>query len=324
MMSSRGSVSPLATDQPATYASRQRQTMQDRLDDLLCTIESHEDLILNLVSPAIAEHVDQVLRRLSHYPGFAFFEDDAWPYTHPLREAEFLEQLFWAKHEYVFVYWNDSFRQVVSQECQRVIQAQEWGAAPTFDLLMAACVIEQGPTTIQEMETWAARQLSDMVWSELMDSDMSILYDRGIATSEPPVDVVSILGGWATATLDALAQKVIRRLSRIKAAGLFEEYRYTSVWGEYSHNVQTGDHEGFSDMLDDMVENACEAVVETVPRHEIQLFDRLAEACGEVDGMSGITYLVERLKDEVSSRASRRNLTRYADDIRWFEEPVMP
>lgn len=134
-----------------------------------------------------------------------------------------------------------------------------------------------------------------------------------------PEAVVALLGEWETARLRQLAQKVIHRLSRIRAAGLFAEYSFSSVWGEYSHSVQTGDYDGFSSILDDMAEDACAAVAETVPPYEMQLFDRLAEACGEVEGMSGHTYLFERLKDEVSSRASQRNLDRYADDYRWFE-----
>ena len=138
----------------------------------------------------------------------------------------------------------------------------------------------------------------------------------------PPMDpetLMALLGGWEIAKLDQLAEKVIRRLSRLKAAGLFAERSYASIWGEYSHYVQNGEYEGLSVLLDDMAKDACEAEAETVPRHEMQLFDRLAEVCGDVDGMSGMTYLVGRMKDEVSSRASQRNLERYADDYRWFE-----
>ena len=137
-----------------------------------------------------------------------------------------------------------------------------------------------------------------------------------------PVDdeaVVALLGSWESARLRQLAQKVIRRLSRIEPAGLFSEYTFTSIWGEYSYYVQNGEFEGDFILLEDMAGDACEAIAKTVPSHEMQLFDRLAEACGEVEGMSGVTYLVERLKDEVSSHASARNLERYADDYRWFE-----
>lgn len=145
----------------------------------------------------------------------------------------------------------------------------------------------------------------------------------GRATSAlPEIDpeaVLAILGAWETAKLDHLTQKAIRRLTSLKAAGLFSEYTYSTVWGEYSHHMQNGYFEEFSDILDDMAADACEAVAETVPAHEMQLFDRLALARGEDPGMSGIPYVVERLKDTLASRASVRNLERYADDYRWFE-----
>lgn len=131
--------------------------------------------------------------------------------------------------------------------------------------------------------------------------------------------VIAVLGPWEKGTLDRLARKVVHRLSRITAAGLFAEHQYSSVWGEYSHSLQTGPYEEYSSILDDMVTDTCETIAETVPPHEMHLFDRLAAVCGADEGMSGITYLVERLKDEVSSRASLRNLDRYADDYRWFE-----
>jgi len=134
-----------------------------------------------------------------------------------------------------------------------------------------------------------------------------------------PEVVVALLGDWERARLRELRRKVIHRLSRMPASGMFSEYRYESLWGEYAHDVQNGDHEDFSLMLHDMAEDACEAVAETVPPHEMRLFDRLAEACGETEGMAGISYLVGRLKEEVSSAAAARNLDRYADDYRWYE-----
>jgi len=134
-----------------------------------------------------------------------------------------------------------------------------------------------------------------------------------------PEDVVALLGDWERARLSDLARKVIHRLSRIRAAGLFAEYQYDSIWGEYSHDIQTGPYDDFSTQLEDMVDDACEAVAEHVAPYEMQLFDRLANACGDIDGMLGTTYLVMRLKEEVSSRAANRDLERYSDDYRWFE-----
>lgn len=145
------------------------------------------------------------------------------------------------------------------------------------------------------------------------------MMDRRTPQIADPEVVVALLGEWERARLRELVRKVIRRLSRFSAAGLFAEYRYESLWGEYAHDVQNGPHEGFSSMLDDMAEEACEVVAETLPPHEMRLFDRLAEACGDTEGMAGVTYLIERLREEVSSAAAARNLDRYADDYRWYE-----
>ena len=99
--------------------------------------------------------------------------------------------------------------------------------------------------------------------------------------------LAKILGPWEEAKLQELTRKVIHRLSRMKAAGLFSEYRHTSLWGEYSHHVQNGDFDGLSDGLDDIAADACEAVADTVPVHELHLFDQLAIADGAEAGMAG-------------------------------------
>lgn len=145
------------------------------------------------------------------------------------------------------------------------------------------------------------------------------MMDRRTPHVADPEVVVALLGEWERARLRELARKVIYRLSRLPAAGLWSEYRYDSLWGEFAHDVQNGHNEGFSVLLGDMAEDACEAVAETLPSHEMQLFDRLATACGDTEGMAGVTYLVERLREEVSSAAAARNLDRYAEDYRWYE-----
>lgn len=145
------------------------------------------------------------------------------------------------------------------------------------------------------------------------------MMDRCTPQLADPEVVVALLGEWERARLRELTRKVIHRLSGLPAAGLWSEYRYDSLWGEFAHDVQNGPNEGFSALLGDMAEDACVAVVEALPSHEMQLFDRLATACGDTEGMAGVTYLVERLREEVSSAAAARNLDRYAEDYRWYE-----
>lgn len=145
----------------------------------------------------------------------------------------------------------------------------------------------------------------------------------GDSTTLPPMDpeaVLALLAPWEAARLDQLAKKVIHQLSRRPAMGIFDEYNHSSLWGEYAHHVQMGDFEGASDHLEDMAKDVCETVAETVPPHEMALFDRLADACGEVGETSAIAYLVRRLSEKVAERASRRKLWRYAEDYRWYED----
>jgi len=137
-----------------------------------------------------------------------------------------------------------------------------------------------------------------------------------------PIDseaVLAVLGPWETAKLDQLARKVIYRLSRRPAVGLFAEYSHSSLWGEYAHHVQMGDFEGVSDHLDDLAKEICETVAEAIPPHDMALFDHLAEAYGDPSAPVGVAYLVRQLSELVSERASQRDLERYSDDYRWYE-----
>ena len=137
-----------------------------------------------------------------------------------------------------------------------------------------------------------------------------------------PVDpeaVVAVLGPWEAAKLDQLARQVIHRLSRRRAIGLFAEYTHSSLWGEYAHHVQMGAFDGVSDHLDDIAKDICETVAKAIPPHDLTLFDHLAEACGDPSAPNGTAYLVRHLFDLVSERASLRDLERYSDDYRWYE-----
>lgn len=138
-------------------------------------------------------------------------------------------------------------------------------------------------------------------------------------SSQRPELVAEILAPWEKAKVEELTRKAIHRLSHLQAAGLFSECNYTSVWGEYSHHVQNGDFSDFSDLLDDMAADACKAVADTVPPHELHLFDQLAAAFAEENDMSGFDYLFVQLKDAVSTRASARDLERYSDEYRWYD-----
>jgi hypothetical protein len=45
---------------------------------------------------------------------------------------------------------------------------------------------------------------------------------------------------YARAEFEALTRRVIYRLQRSKASGIFGDYGYKTLWGEYCHEVQKG------------------------------------------------------------------------------------
>ena len=116
-----------------------------------------------------------------------------------------------------------------------------------------------------------------------------------------------------------LGHQATHQLTRIKASGMFAGHRYKSVWGEYSHHVQNGDYHEASDILDDMVAAVCKRIAETVPQHEIALFEKLAGILADDPQTPGIIYLSTELQEWVAERASWRNLERYSDDYNWYD-----
>ena len=134
---------------------------------------------------------------------------------------------------------------------------------------------------------------------------------------ESPEIVEALLAHWERDRLGKLTRKVINRLTRIRASGIFSGYTYRSIWGEYSHHVQTGGYDTVSDLLDDLLHDECVAVVEGIPEHELLFFTALMAARGieDEDGeASSFLYLLETLKDAISSEASARDLERYSED----------
>lgn len=177
-----------AVERP-TFAARRRQLLRDRLDDLMSRVEGYEDLIRDLAAREIEGYVDEVLAHLVDCPGFDLIDDDEdQPRTRRARNDDFLTQFFRIKHEQVFHHWEGSFRRVVSRACLQTLENRAWGEDPGFDLLMTACGIDQGPPTLEDMQTWAADRLDSVVWSELLDSDISNLDDRGIDRRDPEAE----------------------------------------------------------------------------------------------------------------------------------------
>jgi hypothetical protein len=77
---------------------------------------------------------------------------------------------------------------------------------------------------------------------------------------------------FAAAAYLALARKVIFRLQRIKASGIYgDDYQHKTMWDEYCHEVQEGPHDLLQSAWDDTVDSIIESVIEAIPRHEAVL-----------------------------------------------------
>lgn len=138
--------------------------------------------------------------------------------------------------------------------------------------------------------------------------------------SEATDPVFDAMENWATSHVEMLANKAVYRLTRIKAAGLFSEYNFRSVWDEYSYDAKEGPHGGFSELLHDMMHDACSAIVEKIPPHEMGLYAVLAVALEDKPQNGPVWYLEELVRDQVGTLAYERNLQRYANDYKWWED----
>lgn len=73
---------------------------------------------------------------------------------------------------------------------------------------------------------------------------------------------------YAQAEFDALTRKVIYRLQRFKASGIFsDDYAYRALWDEYCHEVQEGPHDLLQWAWEQTIKPFVDDVIERTPRH---------------------------------------------------------
>src|SRR5262245_12814589 len=73
---------------------------------------------------------------------------------------------------------------------------------------------------------------------------------------------------FARVEFEALTRKVIHRLQRIDASGIFgDEYVYKTLWNEYCHEVQEGPHEPLESAWDLTITAVLDDIVERAPSH---------------------------------------------------------
>jgi hypothetical protein len=91
--------------------------------------------------------------------------------------------------------------------------------------------------------------MSDEVWSKVLESTHQAVC------------------AYARAEFEVLTRKVIYRLQRFGASGIFEQYGYKTLWDEYCHGVQQGPHDLLQWAWDADITPFLEDVVERVPSH---------------------------------------------------------
>jgi hypothetical protein len=122
---------------------------------------------------------------------------------------------------------------------------------------------------------------------------------------------------FSKACLDALARKVVFRLQRVKAIGIYDEYEHRTLWDEYCHDVQNGPDDFFEQAWETTVDSAIHVVVEAIPRHEAALLTiaaiwNLGEDTETYGAASVAPELICRsLKDKIAKTAVDRDMARF-------------
>lgn len=124
---------------------------------------------------------------------------------------------------------------------------------------------------------------------------------------------------YARTEIQALTRKVIFRLQRIPASGIFgDEYAYKSLWDEYCYEMQQGPHEILDYAWDQTLEQILGGIVDSVPKCSAVLLSIYAAwdldeeddpaLIGTVwpDGMKQV------IKNQLSKQASDRSLNHLA------------
>jgi hypothetical protein len=131
---------------------------------------------------------------------------------------------------------------------------------------------------------------------------------------------------YARVEFDALCRKVIHRLQRIDASGIYgDDYNYKTLWDEYCHEMQHGPTELLTSAWDATILPLLNHVVERIPR-QVAVLLSIAAAC-ELDerntewildesdnewmGVSWPDGIREVVRSRVNEKAGWRDLYRF-------------
>ena len=91
-------------------------------------------------------------------------------------------------------------------------------------------------------------------------------------------DVRKSVSTYAASRFEAYARKVIYRLQRLKASGIFgDDHNYKTVWDEYCYEIQEGPHGLLEQAWDHVIGNLLAEVVSKIPHDEAVLLSIAVE-----------------------------------------------
>ena len=98
---------------------------------------------------------------------------------------------------------------------------------------------------------------------------------------------------YARIEYEALVRKVIYRLQRINASGIFDsDYRYKTLWDEYCHEVQEGPTNQIEHAWENTITPFLDDVTERIPNHTAVLLSIFASwELGEDDDPEFIKFV---------------------------------
>lgn len=77
---------------------------------------------------------------------------------------------------------------------------------------------------------------------------------------------------YAQTEFDSLTRKVIYRLQRIRASGIYgDDYGYKSLWDEYCHETQHGPHNSLESPWEKTLAPFLNDIIEKIPSHSAVL-----------------------------------------------------
>jgi hypothetical protein len=123
---------------------------------------------------------------------------------------------------------------------------------------------------------------------------------------------------YARVEFAALTRKIIYRMRRCKASGIFgDDYAYKTLWDEYSHEVREGPHELLQCVWQDTIRVFIDDVIEQVPRHAAVLLSVFAASeldCHDEARIVGSVWrdgLRNVLRASLASEAGSRRLDHF-------------